>query len=263
MITAGIDMGSKTIKILFLEDNKILAQQLVLGGFDQRSVVEEAFLQNLKKANISRETIKHITVTGAGKRDVPFANSDVTEVIAAAKGAVFLSPSVRTVIDVGAEEGRGIRCDAEGKVIDFAINEKCAAGAGAFIEAMARALEVDIERMGKLALESQRAVPMNAQCAVFAESEVVTLIHAKTPKQDIAKAIHDAIASRIASTVRKIGFEREIMLIGGVAKNIGFQEALRKELDVEKLLIPQEPEFVAALGAATVAKIRASTSSGG
>lgn len=255
MITAGIDMGAKTIKVVILRENEILAQSIALGGFDQRSSAVQALSEALQKAVLSREHIEHITVTGAGRKDVPFANDDVTEVGADAKGTVFLFPSARTVIDVGAEEGRGMRCDGSGKVIDFAINEKCAAGAGAFTEAMARALEVKIEEFGALALKSQKTIPMNAQCAIFAESEVVSLIHAKTPKEDIAKAVHDAIASRIVSMVRRIGIEKDVALIGGLAKNIGFVVSLKKELNTE-LLIPKDPEFVGALGAALIAAER-------
>ena len=134
-------------------------------------------------------------------------------------------------------------------MIDFVINEKCAAGAGTFVEAMARALEVKLEEMGLLSLKAERAVPMNAQCTIFAESEVVTLIHEKTSKEDIARAIHDAIADRITSMTRRLGIQRDVVLAGGVAKNIGFVNSLEKALGV-KLLIPKEPEYVGALGAA-------------
>jgi len=137
-------------------------------------------------------------------------------------------------------------------VVDFAINEKCAAGAGAFTEAMARALEVGIEELGPLSLKSTQEVAMNAQCAVFAESELVTLVHAKTPKPDMARAIHNAIADRITSMVRRVGMEEKIVLIGGVAKNVGFVDSLNQQLGTE-VLIPEDNEFVGALGAALIA----------
>ncbi len=159
---------------------------------------------------------------------------------------------MRTVIDVGAEEGRAIKIDDRGKVADFAINEKCAAGSGTFTEAMARALEVKLEKLGELSLKSTQAISMNAQCAVFAESEVVTLIHRKTPKADIARAIHDAIADRITSMVRRVGIEEKIALIGGVAKNVGFVHSLKNDLETD-LIIPDDTQFVGALGAALVA----------
>jgi benzoyl-CoA reductase subunit D len=182
---------------------------------------------------------------------VDFATKSITDVTAASKGAISLYPEVQTVIDVGAEEGRSIRCNNEGKIVDFAINEKCAAGAGSFTEAMARALEIPLEEFGTLSLKSNKEIPMNAQCAVFAESEVVSLLHAKTPKEDIAKAINDAVASRITSMVRKVGFEKEIALIGGVAYNTGFINSLETDLQ-EKIIIPEDPEYVGAYGAALI-----------
>jgi benzoyl-CoA reductase subunit D len=160
------------------------------------------------------------------------------------------------VIDIEAEEGRVIRIDELGKVTDFGINEKCAAGSGAFIEAMSRALEVDIDTMGELSLKSTKQIPMNAQCTIFAESEVVSLIHQKTSKEDIIRAVHDAIADRNTSMVRQIGIEKEVALIGGVAKNIGFVESMNRNLGFD-LLVSNEvvsPEYVSALGAALVAR---------
>jgi benzoyl-CoA reductase subunit D len=156
------------------------------------------------------------------------------------------------VIDVGAEEARGIRCDAAGRVIDFAKNEKCAAGVGAFVEAMAHALELKIEEMGRVSLQSTKLIPMNVTCVVFAESEVISLIHAKTPKPDIARAIHEAIATRTTSMARRVGIEREVAFIGGVAKNAGVVERLRQHLDTD-ILIPEEPQIIGALGAALIA----------
>ncbi len=155
--------------------------------------------------------------------------------------------------DVGAEAARAAKFDEKGSVQDFAINDKCAAGAGTFIEAMGRALETPLAEMGPLALISTNPIPMNAQCAIFAESEVVGLIHAKTEKKDISRAIHDAMASRIVSMMRRIGVSPDVVMVGGVAHNVGFVEALRRELAVDKIYIPDEPEFAAATGAAAVA----------
>ncbi len=252
MITAGIDCGAKTIKVVVLKDGQILGKSLVLAGIDTAGASDKAYDDALSGAGLSRGDIEKVVATGAGKNEAKFHQEAVTEVGADARGGVFLFPDARTVIDVGAEEGRAIRVDAKGKVVDFAINEKCAAGAGAFTEAMARALEVSLEEMGPLSLKATQAVPMNAQCAVFAESELVTLIHAKTPKPDMARAIHDAIADRIVSMARRVGVEKEVILIGGVALNVGFVDSLNRELGIE-VKIPKEPEFVGALGAALVA----------
>ncbi len=148
-----------------------------------------------------------------------------------------------------------MKCNEKGKVLDFEINEKCAAGAGSFTEAMSRALELDLKAFGKISLESTKSIPMNAQCAVFAESEVVSLVHAKTPKQDIARAVHDAIASRIISMVRRVGINKAIALVGGVSYNPGFVDSLNRGLEME-VIVPDSPEYVGALGAAIIAAER-------
>ncbi len=252
MIAAGFDIGAKTIKMLILKDDAVIGQALVLAGYDVRGSLKNGWEEILSKTGISRDQVDRTIATGAGKKEADMAHDQVSEVSAAAKGAFSLDSRVRTVIDVGAEEARAIKIDAAGKVVDFAINEKCAAGTGAFTEAMARALEIKLEELGPLSLQSTQVVTMNAQCAVFAESELVTLVHAKTPKPDMARAVHNAIADRIVSMVRRVGMEKEVMLIGGLAKNVGFVTSLKGELETE-VIIPENPEFVSALGAALFA----------
>ena len=253
MITAGIDCGAKNTKTIIMKDGKIVGKGMVLTGFDQEKAVQESLGQALKDAGISKDDIQKIYGTGSGRKAVKMADDSVNEIKAMAKGANFFFPIARTVTDVGAEEGRAAKIDENGNPIDFAINEKCAAGAGAFIEAMARALEVTIEDMGPLCLESNKEIPMNAQCVVFAESEVVGLIHAKTDKPEISKAIHDAMASRITSIIRRIGVNEDIVMLGGVGYNPGFISAMKRELKVDTIYIPDEPEYGAAVGAAVVA----------
>ena len=252
MITAGIDVGAVTTKVVILKEGKVIGDSIVATGIEQKKSAELALDEAIKKAGISRSDIERITATGTGSKAIDFANSEVTDVEADAVGTNFLYPQARTVIDVGGEEGRGIKFDEKGRVIDFALNERCAAGAGAFTEAMSRALEVKVDEMGELSRKSTKDVEINAQCAVFAESEVVSLIHAKTAKPDIAKAVHDGIASRITSMVRRVGVEKDVALIGGVSKNIGFVDCLKKHLALD-LLIPDEPQIVGALGAAIMA----------
>jgi len=251
MISVGIDMGAKNVKVVVLKDGQIVSRGITLSGIDQKASAQQVFNQALQKAGTSLSDIKYITATGTGKDLAPNANGTVSMMGADAIGGTRLFPTARTVIDVGAEEGRAVRCDEKGKMIDFVINERCAAGAGTFIEAMARALEVSVEEMGPLSLKAEKAVPMNAQCTIFAESEVVSLIHSKTPKADISRAIHDAIADRIASMTRRLGVQRDVVLVGGVAKNVGFIDALKRILGVD-ILVPPDPEFVGALGAALV-----------
>jgi len=258
MITAGVDIGAKYAKIVFLRDNKVLEATKVVVGFDVWKSASALFKATLGKLKLSGSDIQKAAATGMGKNEVfkkPPINAvrTVSDVIADAAGAFFLVPSVRTVVDVGAEEGRGIKVAESGKVKDFVINERCAAGAGTFVETMARALEIKVEDMGPLALKSTKSIPMNAQCTVFAESEVVSLIHSRVTREDIARAIHDAMAGRIASMVLRVGVEKDVVLIGGVALNSGFLRSLKKELDTE-IIVPEFPEYAGALGAAIIAR---------
>jgi len=252
MITAGVDCGAKNVKVVILKDGEIIGKGIKLAGMNTNAAAEEAFQQALAQAGLTRDDVAKVTTTGAGKNEPTFEHEIVTEVGADARGIHALHPEVRTIIDVGAEEGRAIKVNEAGKVVDFAINEKCAAGAGAFTEAMARALEIPLEEFGAVALQSSQSIPMNAQCAVFAESEVISLLHRKTPKTDIARAIHDAISDRITSMVRRVGIEERISLIGGMAKNIGFVASLKNDLKTE-VIIPDDYQYVGAIGAAWMA----------
>lgn len=252
MLTAGIDMGSKTIKVVVVKDGRVVGKGIEPSGFDQDAAAGRAWDAALGAAGVARKDLERVVATGAGRKDVKDAAGEVTEVTAAARGIKALYPSARTLLDVGAEEGRGVRCADDGKVVDFVVNEKCAAGAGAFVEAMARALEVPLEEMGRLSVQSAGSVAMNAQCAVFAESEVVSLVHAKTSKPDISRAIHDAIAARIISMVRRIGVEKDVVIAGGVARNVGFVDAVRRGLEMD-VTVAEDPEYVGAYGAALLA----------
>ena len=226
---------------------------MVLTGFDQARAVEDSLALAVQHAGIARKDVQRIFGTGSGKDAIKAADFTVNDITAMARGAHYFFPNARTVADVGAEEGRAAKLDEQGNAADFAVNEKCAAGAGAFIEAMSRALEVTIAEMGPLCLQSGRDIPMNAQCVVFAESEVVGLIHSKTSKADISKAIHDSIAGRIVSMIRRIGVNEDVALIGGLGHNKGFMGCMAKQLKVNTICVPEDPEFGSAVGAAVIA----------
>ena len=253
MITAGIDCGAKNTKTVILKDGEVIARAAVPTGFEQEKAITDSLNRALQEAGLSQDQLDHIGGTGSGVNSVKQADVKVNDIKAIATASHFSFPNSRTVADVGAEESRAVKFDERGRVEDFAINDKCAAGSGAFIEAMARALETPLEEMGSLALTSDKSIPMNAQCAIFAESEVVGLIHAKTQRQDISKAIHDSMAGRIVSMIRRIGVNPDIAMLGGVAYNPGFVEALKRELGVDEIFIPEKPEYGAAVGAAVVA----------
>jgi benzoyl-CoA reductase subunit D len=253
MISAGIDCGAKNTKTIIMKDGKIIGKGSVPTGFDQKKAVDKSLAAAVEAADIYRDDIEKIGGTGSGKDAIDVADKSVNDIKAIGKGANYFFPNSRTVCDVGAEEGRVAKLDEKGNPVDFAVNDKCAAGSGAFIEAMGRALETPLEEMGPLALTSDMEVPMNAECATFAESEVVSLIHAKTEKNDISKTIHDAMASRIVSMAHRTGVHEDVVMLGGVGHNPGFVEAMRLQLDLEKVFIPDDPEYGAAVGAAIVA----------
>jgi benzoyl-CoA reductase subunit D len=252
MIVAGIDVGGKNVHVVIIKNDEVLATGWAPAGIKKTQTAESAFNNALMNAGLKREDIERIVATGSSGKRVSFANGVIADASADARGAIRLVPSAKTIIDVGAEEGRAIKVSPEGDVLDFALNEKCAAGTGTFIDTMARALELDVKEMANVSLRSDKTIPMNAQCAVFGESEVVSLIHAKTPKHDIARAVHDAIAARIGSVARIIGLEKEVVMIGGVANNIGLLDSLKREIDMD-VIVPDAPDYVGALGAAVAA----------
>jgi benzoyl-CoA reductase subunit D len=254
-ITVGIDLGTQSIKAIVLKDNKILSKEKALSGFETTKITKQVIDKALKQANLSQNEINHITATGAGVQMAPKVDSTVSMMGADAKAGIFLFPKARTIIDVGAEEARAVKCDDNGIMVDFVVNERCAAGAGAFIEAMARAIEVKMEEMGPLSLKAERASSINASCVIFGESDVVSLIHKQESKPEIARAVFDAMADRVSSMVRRLGINPEVVLVGGVAKDVGFIASLTRKLGVT-LQIPDNPEYAGALGAALIAAKR-------
>lgn len=253
MVTCGIDMGAKKIKVVILNNRNVIGKSIIDMGLDRMESGRKAFFAALAEANLLEKDIDHIVATGAERKVIEFAEKEYTSVACDAKGIVFLYPEIKTILDIGADEARAIKCDENGRVVDFVLNEKCAAGSGAFTEAMARAMQVSLEEFSALSLRSTKSIPINAQCVVFAESEVVSLVHEGTDRADICKAVNDSISDRIASMSRRLKIEGKVAIIGGVAKNKGFLDSLQQELKAE-FIVPEEPEFVSALGAALLAK---------
>jgi len=253
MLVAGVDVGAKNVHVVLVEDGEVTARASVTSGFDQQESAEQGLTKAAESVGRRRQDIARIAATGAGRKALSFAVEQPTEIAADARGASALFPQARTVVDVGADEARAIRLSANGKIVDFAINEKCAAGAGAFVEAMSRALEMTLDDFAKVSLESTQVIPMNAQCTVFAESEVVSLIHANTPPADIARAVHDAMASRVSTMVRRVGVEDPVVLGGGAASNVGFVNSLTEALGGVDVHVLPHAEYLGAHGAALIA----------
>ena len=255
MITVGMDLGTQKAQVVVLKDNVVVSRAHAFSGFDPTEAAKQAVDEALKKANFKLSDVAYFVATGSAMDMAPYASSTVSMMGADAKAGVYLFPKAQTIIDVGAEEARAVKCDEKGFMVNFVVNERCAAGAGAFIEAMARALEVKLEDMGPLALKAERASPINASCVIFGESDVVSLIHRQESKPEIARAVFDAMADRVSSMVHRLGVNPDVVLVGGVAKDVGFVASLKRRLGVD-VLIPEFPEFAGALGAALVAASR-------
>jgi benzoyl-CoA reductase subunit D len=251
MITAGLDCGVQTTKAVILRDGQVIARHASPTGYDQRAAVDRCLAAALAEGGLERGALARIAATGSGRKPAG-ADLEITDLTADALGAVYADPSARTVIDVGAEESRAMRCAPDGRLLDFALNEKCAAGTGAFLESMARVLDLSVAGMDELAALSAAPSSINAQCAVFTESEIVSLLHANVPTADIAAGVFLSIAGRVASLARRVGIEPDLLLIGGVARSRSFVAALRASLGVS-VVVPARPEFAGATGAALAA----------
>ena len=253
MVNAGIDVGVKTVKAVIVKDNEIVASGIAPSdGFERGKAAEQLWNKVLQQANLSASDVDSVIATGTGKTDVSFATNDIVEPVADVQAALWLFPSARTVIDIGAEQIRVVKFDETGKVANYTLNQQCGAGLGTFAESMARALGVTLDEMSKLALKSKSDISINAECGVYASLDVVTLIHNNTAKEDIARAIVDAIAAKINATVNLTNIDKDnIILIGGLANSEGVVAALKRRMGIE-FEIPKEPELAGAIGAALI-----------
>lgn len=249
----GIDSGSTSTNVVILNHKKeIISYSVVRTSSKSIDGANKAFHEAISSAGITKEELRCIIATGYGRVSIPFAHSNITEITCHAKGAQFLNPNIRTIIDIGGQDSKAIKLDDKGKIIDFAMNDKCAAGTGRFLEMMASALEIDIDNMGELALQYKEDIVISSMCSVFAESEVISLIAQNKEKSDIIHGLCESVAARTVSLKNRVKGEGLYMMTGGVAKNKGVVKSLENRLG-EKIFIPEEPEIVGALGAALFA----------
>jgi len=239
-------------RMIILEDGKPFKRFIIETGLSGRTAADRLFSLLESDRSIKRDDIARTVTTGYGRNAVNVGDRSVTELTCHARGAWSVDHSVRTVIDIGGQDSKVIKVGPEGKSIDFIMNDKCAAGTGRFLEIIAKTLEVEVEQLGSMALQADRGVKISSMCAVFAESEVVSLRAEGHPREKIIRGITDSIASRISGMVHRVGLAQPVMLTGGVAKNSGVVVALREALGVD-ILVPPEPEFIGALGAAHIA----------
>jgi predicted CoA-substrate-specific enzyme activase len=252
MLVAGIDIGAATAKAVILNENGLCAYAVMPTGFDVVRVSHEFMETALEKSGFVMEHIEFIVSTGYARNAISFSNKTLTEILCHAKGANFLLPEVRTVIDIGGQDSKVIRTNETGDVIDFVMNDKCAAGTGRFFEVMAGVLQLDIKEMGAESLKSENPSRISNTCTVFAETEMISLRARGEKREDIVAGIHKAATTRIVSMGRRVGFRKEVMLTGGVSKNRGIKKFLEDSIGME-IVIPEEPQIVGALGAALLA----------
>ena len=250
---AGIDVGSLSTDVVILDEKGVVAgYSIIQTGANSTEAAEKALAGALDKAGIERGRLDKIIATGYGRISVPFDQKAITEISCHALGAHHLFPEVGTVVDIGGQDSKVIRVNEAGKVLDFTMNDKCAAGTGRFLEVMAAKLQISLEEMGDLSLRAAGEVPISSVCTVFAESEVISLVARNHPKEEIIRGLHRSIVNRVWSMVRSVGVHGTLTMTGGVAKNRGVV-ALMEEKVGKSIPVHTEPQIVGALGAALMA----------
>jgi len=252
MIFAGIDIGSVGTKAVLIRQNQLLAAVALATGYNARQAGEQALREAAAMAGVAVADLAGVVATGYGRRALTLAGRTVTEITCHAAGAFFLDPTVRTVIDIGGQDSKAIRLNEWGGVLDFAMNDKCAAGTGRFLEVMARALEVDLESFGELSRLATRPSPISSMCTVFAESEVVSLVAAGECRRNIIAGIHAAIALRMMALAGRLGLTPPLMMTGGVARNSGVVAALEEKIGLP-VIVAEYAQMAGAIGAALLA----------
>ncbi|MGD2067044.1 MAG: acyl-CoA dehydratase activase [Gemmatimonadota bacterium] len=250
---AGVDVGSTQTKAVIIgEDRAITARALVETGANVIRAAESAFEEALRTGNLQEEEVEYVVGTGYGRYKVTFGNTQVTEISCHGRGAAHMFPRTRTVVDMGGQDTKAISVSPAGEILDFCMNDKCAAGTGRFLGAASRALDIPLDRLGPTALEGERPVKISTTCTVFAESEVLSWLGKGKKIEDILLGVHQSIAARSAGLLRRVGVEEEVTFTGGVARNTAMIATLQERLGVP-LNVSEESHYMGALGAALFA----------
>ncbi|MBL7119290.1 MAG: CoA activase [Dehalococcoidia bacterium] len=259
MIAGGCDVGSATGKAVVMKDGTIASYIIIPATTKPEVTARTVMDQAIEKAGLSSiEDLDYIVGTGYGRLKVPFANENISEITCHARGAHWMCPTVRTVVDIGGQDCKVMSVSAEGKVVEFVMNDRCAAGTGRFFEAMARVLDCGLEGLSRLSLQATNPSTISSQCSVFAESEVITLVNEGVNLPDIVAGLHNSVASRLNSMVGKVGLVEDVALTGGCAKNEGLVKALEDKLKIRVKGLPHDPQIAGAVGAALIAREKAS-----
>ena len=257
----GCDAGSTYTKCVIIDENGKIAAAVTKRSrinpvLSAKDALDEAVSQ-VDGLN-SAEELTYLIGTGYGRNKVPFADENISEISCHAMGVHVTDPSVKAIIDIGGQDVKGIAIDTDGTVLNFAMNDKCAAGTGRFFESMARAFEMSLDEFSNLSLTAKNVIPITAQCAVFAESEVISLVGEGKPMEEIAAGIQLSVAKRCFVMAKKAGATDSVTLTGGCAKNEGLKKAIEKVLKINVVDLPTDPQLMGALGAAEYARQKGS-----
>jgi bzd-type benzoyl-CoA reductase Q subunit len=256
-VSAGVDVGSVSSQAVILVDGELFAYSNMRTGSDSPMSAQNAMNWALEKTDMKLEDIHYVVGTGYGRVNVPFANKTITEIACHARGANFMyGNTVRTLIDMGGQDCKAIQCDEKGKVVNFLMNDKCAAGTGRGMEVFADLLSLSIEEVGELSFQiDEEPEPVSSTCVIFAKSEATGLLREGWPKNKVLAAYSSAMSHRVVTLLDRIGIQKDFAITGGIAKNIGVVNRLQKELGIEALTTDYDTQIAGALGAALFAKV--------
>ncbi|MFQ5501144.1 MAG: acyl-CoA dehydratase activase [Phycisphaerae bacterium] len=247
---AGIDVGSTQSKAILIDTSRsIVARVLIDTGANVKRAGQRALDELLAQSGTARKDIGFVVGTGYGRYKIEAGDTQVTEISCHARGAQMMFPNTRTVIDMGGQDTKAIKVGPEGDVIDFCMNDKCAAGTGRFLAGAAEVLGMSLDEIGPISLKGTRPIRLTSVCTVFVESDILSYLAQKKKIEDILAGVHEAISTRTVGLVRRVGMENEITFTGGVARNVGMVKALEKKLEIE-LNVSDESQFIGAIGAA-------------
>jgi (R)-2-hydroxyacyl-CoA dehydratese activating ATPase len=250
---AGVDVGSTQTKAVIVDEHRVIvARALTMTGANVIRAAEESYAEALRSADIEEEEVEYVVGTGYGRYKVTFGNTQVTEISCHGRGAVHMFPNTRTVVDMGGQDTKAIKVAPSGEIVDFCMNDKCAAGTGRFLGAASSALGIDLDQLGPTALRGEKPVKISTTCTVFAESEVLAWLGRGKKIEDILLGVHQSIAGRSAGLARRVGIESEVTFTGGVAKNLAMIDTLTQALGAP-LNVSDDSHYMGALGAALFA----------
>jgi benzoyl-CoA reductase subunit A len=254
IITAGIDIGSSSAQAVIIQNDKILSFSNMKAGTDKKETAYKVLGMALQGTDISQEDIKYVVGTGYGRYQVPYADKNVTEITCHVRGAHYFFPKARTVLDMGGQDCKAMRCDESGKVMAFVMNDKCAAGTGRSMEVISKLFDIPLEEIGPMSLDiNEKPPPLGSACVVFAKSEALRMIRSGVPRNLVLAAYCDALVNRILLLLQRIGVKEDLVISGGIAKNTGVVNRIEKNLAI-KAHICFEPQIVGAVGAALIAQ---------